>query len=483
MVGQVSIRAGALLLCLGLALAGCASDQTGSLPVERKPVVLPRLVAAQSPERDHAALVAAFGGEYDAPQAKAMLDEVVSRLVPRTERPQDSYAVTLLDSPVANAFALPSGRLYVTRGLLALANDTSEIAAVVAHEIAHVTRRHAVERGEFEARSLLVSQVEADVLRNPKAGTAMRERSRATLAGFSRAQEVEADAIGVATLAAAGYDTLGAARFLRTLERSAALQTRADAEAAASPDMLSTHPATSERIALVTRAAQRAGATGSVADERTRYLTAIDGIAFGDNPADGLVRGRRFLHPRLGVAFEAPAGFTLENTPRAVLGATPDGRERLLFDAVEVAAEQSLQDVITSTWSDAIEPGSLESRSIGGFEAATAYSEGKDWTFRLAAIRVGGGTYRLILASRKDDSQLLRDFESALGSISAIQAEDRSALRPLRIAIVTAGADDTMATMAARMAGDKPVAQFAVLNDLSPSSALKPGERYKLVVE
>jgi predicted Zn-dependent protease len=479
----VSVRAGALLVGLGLALAGCAGDQTGSLPLDRKPVLLPRLAAERGPERDHAALVAAFGGEYDAPAAKALLEEIVARLVPHTEPPAEGYAVTLLDSAVANAFALPSGRLYLTRGLLVLANDTAEIAAVIAHEIAHVTRRHAVERGEFEARSLLVSQVEASVLGNPKAGTALRERSRATLAGFSRAQEIEADALGVATLAAAGYDPFGAARFLRTLERSAALLARSENGAAASPDMLSTHPATAERIALATRAAQRAGARGVAADEHARYLAAIDGMAFGDNPADGLVRGRRFLHPRLGVAFEAPPGFTLENTPRAVLGATADGRERLLFDAVEVTPGQSLADVTTATWAEAIEPGSLESRDIGGMEAATAYSQGKDWTFRLAAIRVGGGTYRLILAAQKDDAPLLRDFEAALSSIHAAADGDREVLRPLRIAVVTAGAEDSLATMTARMATDRPEALFALINNLDPSGSIRPGGRYKLVVD
>lgn len=477
---DVRPKAGALLLCAALALAGCASDQTGALPPVR-PASLPRLTAERTAERDHASLVAAFGGEYRAPHAKALLDEVVARLVPKTERPDESFAVTLLDSPVPNAFALPSGRLYVTRGLLALASDTSEIAAVVAHEIAHVTKRHALARGEFEARAMLVSRVEADVLGKPKAGTALRQRSQATLAGFSRAQEFEADSIGVATLAAAGYDPYGAARFLSVLERSAALTARP--ESSASPDMLSTHPATAERIVQVTREARRFAAPSPRGDDRARYLAAIDGIAFGDNPGDGIVRGRRFLHPRLGVGFEAPAGFTLENTPRAVLGSFADGHERLLFDAVEVPDGQSLQDVITTTWSETIEPGSLETRRVGEYEAATAYSQGKDWTFRLAAIRVGPTAYRMILASQRDDGQLLRDFEAALASIRALGPDEVAGLHPLRIAIATAAPGDTVASLAARMASDRPLDQFMVLNGLAPGAALVPGERYKLVVE
>src|SRR5215210_3312295 len=179
-----------------LVLGACAADQTSSLlqPTTPLPAGAPRLAGDErANEREHARLVAAFGGEYRAPDAKRLLGEVTARLVAATERPDERYEITILDSPAVNAFALPSGRLYVTRGLLALANDTSEIAAVLAHEIAHVTLRHANARSELEARSALVSRVVADVLGDPDGSEAVRDRARHQIARFSRTQELEAD--------------------------------------------------------------------------------------------------------------------------------------------------------------------------------------------------------------------------------------------------------------------------------------------------
>src|SRR5918994_456090 len=149
-----------------------------------------------------------------------LLGDITGKLVAATDRPDESYRITILDSPVVNAFALPSGRLYVTRGLLALASDTSEVAAVLAHEIAHVTLRHATARSEVAARSALVSRVAADVLKDPAMSAMLQDRSRYSIASFSRGQELEADQIGVRTLASAGFDPYGAARFLTGLERA-----------------------------------------------------------------------------------------------------------------------------------------------------------------------------------------------------------------------------------------------------------------------
>lgn len=473
--------AGAALLCL--ALAGCAGDRTGSVIVPAAmtaPSEAPRTTGRErGSDADHAKLVAAFGGEYRAPAALRLMSEVTDRLVKGSERPDQSYAVTLLDSPVVNAFALPNGRLYATRGLVALAADTSEIAAVLAHEMAHVTLAHANARTELELRAQLVSKVVADVLNDPATGMQLQSQSRFALAKFSREQEFEADAAGVRTLARAGYDPFGAARFLDALNRTSGLRSSGSP---AEPDMLATHPATGERVALVTRAARLVGAPGLGADDRARYLSAVDGIAYGDNPAEGAVRGRRFIHPGLGIAFEVPDAFTLENTRNAVLGTTNEGSRRLLFDQVEAKDGRELGDVLKATWNDAIEPGSVEPRALGGHPAAAALSRGKDWTFRLAAVRVGETTFRMIMAARgaTDPDAAFRRWTA---SLSAVTPEETRSLRPLRIEVVTAGSDDA-GELARRMAvPDKAMERFLVLNGLPRGAALKAGERYKIVSE
>ena len=137
-----------------------------------------------------------------------MLTDVTNRLVMATDRPDEAFQVTILNSPVVNAFALPNGRLYVTRGLLALANDTSEVAAVLSHEIAHVTLRHASQRSELQARSDLIERVAENVLNDAEEAAMAQNQARSALASFSRAQELEADQTGVKVLARAGFDWL-----------------------------------------------------------------------------------------------------------------------------------------------------------------------------------------------------------------------------------------------------------------------------------
>ena len=132
-------------------LAGC-SGFGGDVSL---PANAPRVIGPDR-DRDHVRLVRAFGGEGRAPQLQQLLTDVTNRLVMATDRPDEAFQITILNSPVVNAFALPNGRLYVTRGLLALANDTSEVAAVLSHEIAHVTLRHASQRSELQARSALI---------------------------------------------------------------------------------------------------------------------------------------------------------------------------------------------------------------------------------------------------------------------------------------------------------------------------------------
>jgi predicted Zn-dependent protease len=481
MSGAGRIRGGRIIgaALAGALLAGCSMFGSGAtVPL---PPVAPRAGQDSEGERDHARLVAAFGGEVRAPAVQRILSDVAGRLVTASERPDETYRVTILNSPVVNAFALPDGRLYVTRGLLALANDTAEIAAVLSHEIAHVTLRHASQRIELEARSALISQVTASVLNNPVEAAIVRDQSRFTLASFSRSQELEADQAGVKVLARAGFDPYGAPRFLTSLDRFGG---GTDHNRPTLADMLSTHPSTRERISLALQAARRVSAPDVGTRDRDRYLAAVDGLAYGDDPADGIVRKRRFVHARLGVAFEAPEGFVLENTAQAVLGSSADGQRRLLFDAAETPAGQSLEEVLRSTWNDTIEPGSMETTTVNGLPVAMALSRGKEWSFRLSAIRIGATTFRLILAIKTGSSELEGLFQQTLGSVRQVRPAEARALHPLRLQVVTVLEGDAIESLAARMAvGDRPLERFMVMNGLDRGSALKPGDRVKIVVE
>src|SRR6201999_3978731 len=391
---------------LGLLLAGCSSmpvDRQGSLPLPKPNPQTERQATAT--QREHARILASYGGVYENAKIQAMIEQTVSRLVAASERPDLKYQVTILNSSAINAFALPNGQLYVTRGLIALANDDSELASVLAHEMGHVIARHAEIREEQARQADLVSRVVSAVVTDPAAGALALAKSKLALASFSRSQEFEADAIGVGIAARAGYDPYGAVRFLTAMERNSELKPQpGGAINPGAPDFLSSHPATPERItnALSNARQYRAPAADTPqqqADARATYLGDIDGIVFGEDPSEGFVRGRRFLHPKLGFTFTAPDGFTLDNTAQAVLGVQKGGGEALRLDVVRVPAEQTLAAYLTSGWIENIDPATVDDVVVNGFPGATAAAKGDQWVFRLYAIRFGSDVYRFIFAS------------------------------------------------------------------------------------
>ncbi len=437
-------------------------------------------------QREHARLMAAFGGEYRAPSVRRAIEDIVARLVQRQGGTGRNYEVTLLDSPIVNAFALPNGRLYVTRGLLALANDRAEIASVIAHEIAHVEARHAVERAELQQRSMLVQRVVSQVLGDPTAGEALAVKSQIGIASFSRQQELEADLLGVKAIAAAGYDPFGASRFLASLQRTSNLRSMltGDRGGGRGLDILSTHPSTAERIELAIAAARQIAGPGLGATDRDGWLQTLEGLSFGEDPSEGTVRGRRYLNPAIGLTFELPEGFSAQVTRDAVLAVAGQGSRALRFDSVQLQAGQTLEQYVASGWIEGVSVGEVETLKIGGSPAAITAGRGSDWSFRLAAVQMGQRTYRFILAAQGADPALERAFRAMVESLRPLTPAEITGIRTRRIALVTAQPGDSAATMARRMAvEDRPLEQFLILNGLERGAALTPGRRYKIVVD
>jgi predicted Zn-dependent protease len=478
----------AVLACL--LIAGLSSCEP--LPQEKLdtssavPKSAPRAVSSQprggEEERD---LIAAFGGAYADARAESLLNAVAARLVAGSTEPSISYKITILNSPTVNAFSLPDGHLYVTRGLLALANDTGEIAAILAHEMAHVTARHAMQRVELEKSTALFSKVAAEVLNDPAGGQKLQEKSKLSLASFSRQQEFAADAIGVRTMAKAGYDPYGASRFLSSLAHYAAMRSSALGGASAGrPDMFSTHPATTERVQLALQSARQLSAPGVGEADRARYFAAIDGIAYGDDPSQGTVRGRSFFHTKLGFGFTAPDGFQLSSSAEAVQGAATAAARAMRFDTVEVPASTTLDEYLKSGWIEGVEVAKETTLEVGGLPAETGVAKSGDWTFRLAAIRHGNIVYRLIYAAKNFSGEADQGFMDSIASFHRLTPEEIAKVKPLRLHIQTAGAADSVASLAAgMMALGLPPDSFMVLNGLDKTAQIEPGSQYKVVGE
>lgn len=479
-----------LSLALALALAGCAGsldDKPQPLDVSITvplPPAAPRTTGVDSPAaREHKQLVAYFGGEYHAPAIERFVDEVLVKLAAASDTPSQVYRVTILNSPIVNAFALPSGEIFVTRGLLALANDTSELAAVMAHEIAHVTERHALRRAEIEKTSAVITKAAA-VIDDQNRQKNFQNYAQLTLASFSRQQEIDADQVGIRVIAKAGFDPFAASRFLVSLGRATDLRQSLHPGAQAKPDLMATHPSTPERVAHAVAVARGIAAPGIGETGHDKYLAAIDGILYGDDPAQGFVRGRRFIHPKLGFAFTAPEDFVLENSAQAVLGVTPDGSQALRLDSMKVSAETSLESYLASGWIEGLQAqGTPEPTKVNGLTAITVTAKADAWSFRLAAVRVGGEVYRLTFAAKDLTPETDRRFREAIDTFRRITPEDARDVKPMRVAVVTAAAGQGAEALSAGMATpDHPLENFEVLNGLD-GSTLEPGRRYKIVVE
>lgn len=487
-------RHGALvaLLFASASLAGCNSILSQTYEPSVSPSSNPQIVdevqkndpRAQVGAKEHPRIVASYGGEYRDPRTERLVARITGALTAVSENPTQSYKITILDSPAINAFALPGGYLYVTRGLLALANDASEVAAVLSHEMAHVTANHGVERQKREEAEVIASQVVAEVLSSDIAGKQALARGKLRLAAFSRNQELQADVIGVRMLGEAGYDPYAASRFLDSMARySRFVSANADA-ADQSLDFLSSHPNTPQRIDLARMHARNFGMEGSIGDKgRDYYLNGIDGLLYGDSPQEGYVRGQTFLHGGLGIRFDVPEGFQIDNKVEAVL-ATGPGDAAIRFDGVSDTSNGSLTNYISSGWVTGLKPETIRPLSLNGLEAATARATADRWDFDVTVIRTGAQIFRFLTAVPKGTQSLDPIATILRSSFRKMSPQEAAALKPLRVRVLTVQPGENAGTFANRMMGtNRKLELFQLINAMNPTSVLTPGSKVKIIAE
>ena len=445
--------------------------------------------------------MAEFGGAYADPALQAYVTRIGNSLAAVSETPETKFTFTVLDTDIVNAFALPGGYVYVTRGLIALTDNEAELAGVLGHEIGHVTARHTAQRYDRQIQGQLgatVAQLGGAILGGLLGGQGGADLggnlggqlgsvgATAYVQGYSREQEFQADELGVRYLSRDGYDPQAMASFLDTLNRSDALKARLSGQPEnAAPSWLASHPRTVDRVerAIAEAGAQRSG--GEV--DQGRFLAAIDGLVFGDSPAQGFVRGRTFVHPQLGFRFEAPAGFTLRNSPQAVTGT--DGRERyMIFDSAQARAAGDPAAYLQGEWVSSQRLRELQRVEVNGRTGAVGFGQvgfrNRPAQAMFAVLPGAGRTmYRFVfLDTGRLGSSDVAAFDASLRSFGSLSPGEAGQFRPLRIDIVEVRPGDTIDSLAARM--DVPEAKrdwFVLLNDLS-DRPLVPGEKVKLVV-
>ena len=437
----------------------------------------------------HPKILQEFGGTYDHARANAYINAVGQKLARQSDLPNLKFTFTVLDSDVINAFALPGGYVYISRGLLALANTEAEIAGVLAHEIGHVTARHSAQRYSSTVVAGLGTAL-LGVVAGGGVAQLGQQGAAAYLQSYSRDQEFEADTLGVRYLARTGYETGSMASFLASLQAYNALEAKVSGvgDPAARYNIMSTHPRTGDRVIAATKAAQAT----SIPNPRIGnidHLDAIDGIVFGDSDGQGFVRGRVFSHKILGFQFEVPDGFHLANGTQQVVARGPN-EAMVLFNADSKPPRGRMTAYLTDTWAPSAKLTGVEAINVNGMEAATATTrltqQGSSVDLRLVAIRFSPNQiYRfMFLTKPATTEQFSVPFRRTTFSFRQLTEGEKANLRPWRVATPTAVPGTNVAQLSRGLPLPGPKEEwFRVLNGLAPNSQPFANQRVKLVVE
>ena len=473
---------------LALTLGGCAA-MGGPIPDANTPITQSE---AQIGAEAHPQLLAEFGGAMTGPQAQ-YVEQVGKTIAVQSGlgNARDSFTVSLVNSPVNNAFAIPGGYVYTTRQLVALMNNEAELAGVLGHEVAHVALRHSQRRQSAAQRNSLLGAAGAILSgillgNNPlgqQLGQAAMQGSQMLTLKFSRSQELEADDAGITYLNRAGYDPKAMSTVLASLAAQNALDARLQGrDDARLPEWASTHPDPASRVQSAAAKAQ--GMTGVT--NRDTFLSRIDGLTYGDDPAQGIVEGRSFIHPDLRLAFTVPQGFYMVNGTRAVTVNGQSGKAQFTTAAYNGNLQTYVNNVFASlSQQQAIRPANIQTTTVNGLRAAYgtarvnsgngqvdvtvfAYEFANDRAYHFLALSQAGGA---------------STFNSMFSSVRRVSAQEAANVVPRVIDVVTVGSGDTVASLARRMAyNDQQEARFRVLNGLSSNEGVRAGQKVKIVV-
>ena len=441
----------------------------------------------------HPQFMAEFGGAVQGPAAD-YVRQVGQNIAVQSglSNARGAFTVTFLNSPVPNAFAVPGGYVYSTRGLAALMNNEAELAGVLGHEVGHVAARHSAQRQQTAQRNQLLgvlgTVLSGVLLGNSELGRLGQQVSStvpqlATLS-YSRGQETQADELGIQYLRSAGYDPKAMAGVLASLAAQNSLDAQLQGRDARMPEWASTHPDPASRVQA---ALQTAGANSTGITNRDTFLARIDGLMYGDDPAQGMIEGRQFIHPVFRLSFSAPDGFFMINGTRAVSINGDGGRAQLSTAPYNGNLQTYVRQIFQQIGGEQqqLAPQSLENDNVNGIRAAYgmarvntgqsqvdvvvyAYEFSSSQAFHFAAITPAGRA---------------NVFNPMFQSMRRISASEASAVTPRRIDVVTVQRGDTVQSLARRMAfADAQEARFRVLNGLRASDTLTTGQKVKIVI-
>lgn len=433
-------------------------------------------------------------GVYNDPELQRYVESVGMKLARASQRPNLPWHFAVVDEPAINAFALPGGYIYLTRGILPFLDSEAELAGVLGHEIGHVTARHSAQQYTKATTAgvgvtlLSIFVPEARPFQN------LTETALGVLfLKYGRDDELQADRLGVDYTAQTGWNPAGVGGMLRTLARL----DEANGSRRGVPNWLSTHPAPADRVekvqSYIAQAQVRPVGTSGRADQidEAEFLRRVDGLVFGDSPSQGIVRGNTFLHPDLRLSIAFPRGWEIQNTKSQVMAKAPEQNEFMLLQLVPNASG-SIEQVAQGTMANAgFRQLNGQRAQVNGLDAYVGTYQGQlqglGNVVTLAAHIVHDRNVYLFAGLAPPDgfNSAQRQFGDSIRSFRELSRQEAANIRPNRVDVYTVRQGDTWQSIAERMgeaAGIK-ASTLAIMNNYEPNQQPRPGDRIKIVVE
>ena len=431
-----------------------------------------------------------YGGIYDDPALAAYVTQIGERLAAKSHRPELIYHFTILDSPVVNAFALPGGYVYVTRGMLAYLNSESELAGVLGHEIGHVTARHGV--GQHTKATLLSLLAEVAVLAT-NAGAGWRDLAgfinTAIVRGYGRQAELEADRLGAQYIAHVGYrpqkmlDLLAVLKAQEQYEKQRAEEE--DRTPAVYHGVFATHPKNDDRLQEVVRESENIESAGAAEENPETFLQRMSGLAYGPSAKEGVVRGSRFYHGPLNVALSYPQGWRIDNRAQSLVAQTRDNSALIAMSLRDRNRRESARKHLERSFPNGLQRGAPLRGALEGYTALvdtqTPYGRG---LARVAAVFKDKQVYEFLAAVKEAErfDHYDPDFVATMESLRGLAPDERDLVQPRVIHLVRVEEGQTIDYFAARSSlGHHAAEQIRLLNGLYPDGEPQPGQLIKIV--
>ncbi len=491
-VAQHLVLIAALLATL--ALTGCATN-----PVTGKKDIALMSESAEIAQgkRSHAGIIKQFG-RYPDEALQAYVTQVGERLAKKSHRSNLEFHFTVLDSADVNAFALPGGYIYVTRGILAYLNSEAELAGVLGHEIGHVTARHGVQQQGEQALAGLVGMAVAIGTGSRAATDLTQLLGTALVKGYGRKRELEADRLGAEYLARTGYEPKAMIDVIRVLKNQEIFERQLAKSEGRKPrgsysGLFASHPDNDTRLQQVVGEANSKVVKGKPVVGHAVFIRKLNKLTFGDSPSQGVIRGQRFFHADMGFALEFPADWKIENRPDQVLAVAPQGNGQIQLKISSRGKHKTPQALAASLLHGArIQHGeAIRGRSgswrgyTGVVDAKTAWGQRKLRFVVIFMNRVASDQAFVLLSAAKNvrkPYQYDRATLQTANSFHALKSSEAKLAQGLQLRSYWIRSGMSFRLLARRSPLKKlPEQQLRLINGLYPKGEAKPGSWIKIV--